>query len=189
MTANKRLGNKWTVNEVISLQREYELLEWTVNQIAEKHQRSDSSILYKLESEGFINSWNEARGFNSEKYQNSLSDVAKNDVKNDVKNVVKNVVNNVVKDEDEDEDEDEEFGGGDDNDEEYQFVEEVESDDEESEYDESEVEQLSERVWSLETSVSEISSMVKSIYSILSAKQSNNSSKRKPLRSASASAV
>ena len=156
MNANKRLGNKWTVNEVISLQREYELLEWTVQQIAEKHQRSDSSILYKLESEGFINSWNEARGFNSENYQNSLSDVVKNDVKNDVKNVVKN---------------------------------DVEDDDEESEYDETEVEQLSERVWSLETSVSEISSMVKSIYSILSAKQSNNSSKRKPLRSANANAV
>ena len=183
MNANKRLGNKWTVNEVISLQREYELLEWTVQQIAEKHQRSDSSILYKLESEGFINSWNEARGFNSENYQNSLSDVVKNDVKNDVKNVVKNDV-------EDDDDDDEEFGGGDDNDEEYQFVDEVESDDdEESEYDETEVEQLSERVWSLETSVSEISSMVKSIYSILSAKQSNNSSKRKPLRSANANAV
>ena len=183
MNVNKRLGNRWTVNEVISLQREYELLEWTVQQIAEKHQRSDSSILYKLESEGFINSWNEARGFNSENYQNSLSDV-----KNVVKNVVKNDVKNVV--EDDDDDEDEEFGGGDDNDEEYQFVEEVESDDdEESEYDETEVEQLSERVWSLETSVSEISLMVKSIYSILSAKQSNNSSKRKPLRSANANAV
>ena len=178
MNANKRLGNKWTVNEVISLQREYELLEWTVQQIAEKHQRNDTSILYKLESEGFINSWNEARGFNSENYQNSLSNVVKNDVKN------------VVEDDDDDDDEDEEFGGGDDNDEEYQFVEEVESDDdEESEYDETEVEQLSERVWSLETSVSEISSMVKSIYSILSAKQSNNSSKRKPLRSANANAV
>jgi len=64
-----RSGNKWTVNELLSLQREYELLEWTIQQIADKHQRSVEAILFKLESEGFINSWNEARGFDAEQYQ------------------------------------------------------------------------------------------------------------------------
>ena len=35
-----RHGNRWNVDEVLSLQREYELLEWTVQQIADKHKRS-----------------------------------------------------------------------------------------------------------------------------------------------------
>ena len=59
----KRHYNKWTVNEVLSLQREYELLEMTISQIATKHQRTPYSILYKLEQEGFITNWNDARGF------------------------------------------------------------------------------------------------------------------------------
>jgi hypothetical protein len=153
---NRRQGNKWTINELISLQREYELLELTVQEIAGRHQRSETAILYKLESEGLIESWNSARGFVSEDYQNSVSS---NKEQVEV----------------------EECCGGDD-DEEYQFVEEAESDDDISD-DESEVEKLTERVWSLETSVGEISSMVKNIYSMLSAKQSNK--KRKPLRNAS----
>jgi len=160
---NRRQGNKWTINELISLQREYELLELTVQEIAERHQRSETAILYKLESEGLIDSWNTARGFVSEDYQNSVSS-NKEQVNYDEAEDV------------------EECCGGDD-DEEYQFVEEAESDDDDISDDESDVEKLTERVWSLETSVGEISSMVKNIYSMLSAKQSNK--KRKPLRNAS----
>jgi hypothetical protein len=164
---NRRQGNKWTINELISLQREYELLELTVQEIAERHQRSETAILYKLESEGLIDSWNTARGFVSEDYQNSVSS-NKEQVNYDEAEDV------------------EECCGGDD-DEEYQFVEEAESDDDDISDDESDVEKLTERVWSLETSVSEISSMVKSIYSMLSAKQSNK--KRKPLRNTSTSSA
>jgi HD superfamily phosphohydrolase len=164
---NRRRGNKWTINELISLQREYELLELTVQEIAEKHQRTETAILYKLESEGLIESWNNARGFVSDDYQNSV-----------------NSANNEQVDYDESQDVEEQVGG-DDDDEEYQFVEDAESDDDEISDDESEVEKLTERVWSLETSVSEISSMVKNIYSMLSAKQSNK--KRKPLRNTSTS--
>ena len=157
---NRRQGNKWTINELISLQREYELLELTVQEIAERHQRSETAILYRLESEGLIDSWNSARGFVSQDYQNSVSSANKEQV--------------------------EECCGGDD-DEDYQFVDEAESDDDDISDDESEVEKLTERVWSLETSVGEISSMVKNIYSMLSAKQSNK--KRKPLRNASATSA
>ena len=64
-----RYGNRWTVNETLSLQREYELLEWSVYKIAEKHQRTVMAIMSKLQKENFIESWNEARGFNSEEYQ------------------------------------------------------------------------------------------------------------------------
>ena len=41
-TMNKRAGNKWTINEILQLQREYELLEWTIQQIAEKHDSNPS---------------------------------------------------------------------------------------------------------------------------------------------------
>lgn len=68
----KRSGFKWSVNELLSLQREYELLEWTVQQIAEKHERSVEAILFCLESEGFISSWNTARGYNQIDYQNAI---------------------------------------------------------------------------------------------------------------------
>ena len=156
---NRRQGNKWTINELLSLQREYELLEFTVQQIADKHERSETAILYKLESEGLIDSWNDARGFNSENYQKDTTFSKEQDV--DVDQEV----------------------GGDDNDEEYQFEEEDDEDDISD--DDIEVEKLTERVWSLETSVSEISSMVKNIYSILSGKETNKVSKRKPLRNAS----
>jgi hypothetical protein len=49
-----RNGYKWNVNELLNLQREYELLELTVQEIALLHKRSTSAILYKLEAESFI---------------------------------------------------------------------------------------------------------------------------------------
>lgn len=42
---SRRQGNKWTINETLALQREYELLGWDVEKIANKHQRSVTSIL------------------------------------------------------------------------------------------------------------------------------------------------
>lgn len=71
-----RANNKWTVNEILSLQREYELLGMDIFQIALKHQRSPKAILYKLEAEMIINNWNEARGytrFSIEENINNLS--------------------------------------------------------------------------------------------------------------------
>ena len=163
----RRQGNKWTINELLSLQREYELLELTVQQIAEKHERSETAILYKLDSEGLIDSWNDARGFNSEDYQNDVNKESSSNLE-----------------------EDQEFGGDDDDDEDYQFEDhDQDKDDDDISDDESEVDKLTERVWSLETSVSEISSMVKNIYSILSGKDTNNQTnkKRKPLRTSTSS--
>jgi hypothetical protein len=52
MTDCKRHGKRWTTSEVLNLQREYELLNWSVQDIAAKHQRSVDSILYKLHAEG-----------------------------------------------------------------------------------------------------------------------------------------
>ena len=54
-TTPKRHGNKWNVNELIALQREFELLNMSVQEIATKHQRTEDSILYRIEQEGFVN--------------------------------------------------------------------------------------------------------------------------------------
>ena len=168
MNANKRNGNRWTVNELLSLQREYELLEWTVQQIAVKHQRTERAILFRLESEGIITSWNDARGFDMESYKASIED--------DI--VTEDCVCNEESCEDDDE---EDHCGGDDNDSEYFGEEdEDEDDDDESQCDDaSEVEKLSERVWSLETAVTDIKDMVQHLFNNL---VSSNQKKLKPLR-------
>ena len=157
MNTAKRNGNRWTINELLSLQREYELLEWTFQQIAVKHQRTERAILFRLESEGIIDSWDDARGFN---------------IENDVTNVF--VCNQeLCEDEDEDEvreccDNDSEYNDDDDND-----------DDESVCDDASEVEKLSERVWGLETAVTDIKDMVQHLFNNL---VSTNQKKTKSLR-------
>ena len=63
MSNYTRHGKRWTINELLSLQREYELLEFPVDTIALNHQRTVNSILFKLQEEGLISTWDEARGF------------------------------------------------------------------------------------------------------------------------------
>jgi TATA-binding protein-associated factor Taf7 len=175
MNTNKRNGNRWTVNELLSLQREYELLEWNIQQIAEKHQRTERAILFRLESEGIITSWNDARGFDMESYKASIEeDLVTGDC-------VCNEESCVDDDVDDDEVEDQECC---DNDSEYVADEEDQDDDddddeEEEEDDVSEVEKLSERVWSLETAVTDIKDMVQHLFNNL---VSSSQKKRKPLR-------
>ena len=180
MNANKRNGNRWTVNELLSLQREYELLEWNVQQIAEKHQRTERAILFRLESEGIITSWNAARGFDMESYKASIEE-----------DCVCNEESCVDDEEQEDQDccdEEQEDQDCCDDDEDYVADEEEEEDedeeeDEEDEEDASEVEKLSERVWSLETAVTDIKDMVQHLFNNL---VSSNQKKRKPLRNSTA---
>ena len=63
MQHHNRANKRWNINEVIRLQREYELLELSVDEIATRHERSVDGIAYKLKSEGFIESLEDARGF------------------------------------------------------------------------------------------------------------------------------
>ena len=53
MSTNNRSGFRWNVNEVLSLQREFELLGMSINEIAEKHKRTPNAIMFKLDQEGF----------------------------------------------------------------------------------------------------------------------------------------
>jgi CCR4-NOT transcriptional regulation complex NOT5 subunit len=59
----RRHNKKWTNDEVQTLQREYELLELSVEEIADAHERTCFSILHKLEKEGIIDRWENARGW------------------------------------------------------------------------------------------------------------------------------
>ena len=51
-TTYKRNGFKWNVNELLSLQREFELLDWSIDQMAESHKRTPNAIMFKLDQEG-----------------------------------------------------------------------------------------------------------------------------------------
>ena len=59
-----RANLRWTINEILSLQRQYELLQLPVEEIAMLHKRSVKSILYKLQSEEFIDSSEFMKMFN-----------------------------------------------------------------------------------------------------------------------------
>ncbi len=155
MSTYKRHGNRWTINEILSLQREYELLEWTIQEIAYKHQRSVRAILCKLEAEGFIGSWDNARGFNSKEYQN--------------------ICDGAIDEEESAVDFDDE------NDTDYSEDEDEDTDDETLSIDdkESDVDRLTERVWNLETSVKDIGTMVSKMFNSWVTKKAT---KREPLR-------
>ena len=179
MNAHKRKGKSRTINELLSLQREYERLEQNIQQIAEKHQRTERAILFRLESEGIITSWNAARGFDMESYKASIEeDVVTEDCDCNEESCV-----DEDEDEDEDEDDDQEDQECCDNDSEYVDEEDEEADEEDEEDsvcdDASEVEKLSDRVWSLETAVTDIKDMVQHLFNNL---VSSNQKKRKPLR-------
>jgi len=53
MSTCKRHRKKWSINEILSLQREHELLNLDLQTIANKHSRSINSIIHKLFAEGF----------------------------------------------------------------------------------------------------------------------------------------
>lgn len=50
-----RTGKTWTINECLQLQREHELLGWTIDEIAIKHKRTPNAIMYKIVKEEFEN--------------------------------------------------------------------------------------------------------------------------------------
>jgi len=138
----KRHYNRWTVNEILSLQREYELLEMTVKQISLKHQRSVYAILYKLELEGFIDSWGDARGFDecddTLEYKVCTSQMSEN---SDVLTLDDTHKMNSKLDDD----------------------------------NVSNVDKLTERIWNLETTVNDISGMVKQMFdNMVSSKSKKN---------------
>ena len=84
---SKRSGNRWTVNECLQLQREFELLNLSVNEIAANHKRTPNAIMFKLDQEGFAN------------YNVLSSNYNKLNPK--IKEVVFNVKKNIIEEEEE----------------------------------------------------------------------------------------
>ena len=129
-----RCGYRWTIKEILDLQREYELLEWTIQEIATKHKRTVRAILCRLEDERFINSWQEARGIENYNFMDSNSNIDNKSVSEcDSELNTENCVN--------------------------------------------EVEQLTNRIWNLETDVGEIKYLVKEMFEAMCKEK-----KTKPLR-------
>lgn len=54
-----RNGYKWSVNECLQLEREYDLLKMSVPEMALKHNRTLNAIMFKLQAEGLC-SYNQA---------------------------------------------------------------------------------------------------------------------------------
>jgi hypothetical protein len=164
MSTCKRHGKKWTTNEVLNLQREYELLNLTIEQIADKHERTIDSILFKLHSEGLTPSLYEANRYSKKTNKKKVQMQTKVQTKVD---------------EDEDEDVSDIDSSSDYDDNEESDI----SDDEDISVD-ANMNSLSERVWSLETNVVEISSMVKQMFDNMTMmnKSKSKSKKLAPLR-------
>jgi hypothetical protein len=47
-----RIGKRWNINECLNLQREFELLTLSIEEIAIKHKRTPNAIMCKLHEEG-----------------------------------------------------------------------------------------------------------------------------------------
>jgi hypothetical protein len=165
MATQKRTGKRWSVSEVLSLQREFELLGWSVQKIADKHQRTVNAILFKLDAEGFApynSTFNKVEKSVSINKKVELLYESDSDFESDADSSSDYEVSEVDFKEDDD------------------IVSELVSDALDYVCDSSTaVDTLSDRVWSLETSVNQIGEMVKQVFDQLAAKKTK---KLAPLR-------
>lgn len=144
--STRRNGFRWTINETLALQREYELLGMCIHEIAVRHERTIEAILFRLEKEGFITHQSTARGYNT--WVKACLDE------------VKSYQGEYHQD-----------AQGDDEDDDDMYISET---DEASEIDEvsqmddvSEIDKLSDRVWTLEEGLNDIKDMVTKIFNSL----------------------
>ena len=94
-----RRGFRWTTNECLQLQREYELLGLSIDEIAQRHQRTPQAIMFKLDQEGFAD-YNVVY----ESYYNLNNETPVSNLKNEF---VSNLADDEEQDEEQDEDEEE----------------------------------------------------------------------------------
>ena len=153
MSLPYRHNFKWNINELLSLQREYELLEMTIQDIADRHERSVDAILYRLQQEGFIETWVDARGY-QEYAKNFDYVVGSLDSGINAYDYGEDVVEDVN-----DKDSDYHYSEAE---EDYDEGDEVEDDVSE---DDENYENLSQRVWGLETAVTDIKDMIGTLLS------------------------
>ena len=152
MSLPYRHNFKWNINELLSLQREYELLEMTIQEIASKHERTIEAILYRLQKEGLIETWIDATGY--QEYSKTFpylvgsldSGINTYDYEEDVDGTDDDYVNE--KDSD------------------YQDEEASDvSEDDENYEDNYDISNLSQRVWTLETALTDVKDMIGTLLS------------------------
>lgn len=155
-TTYSRNGLKWSVNETLSLQREFELLEWDIDTIAQKHKRTPNAIMYKLDGEGLA----DYNVLYSNYYElNSSMPVTRKT----------STLNNLLS---EDEDNESDYYYDEDEDEEYL---DTGNDEDDEDVEEDEIANLSERVEGLEEGIFEIKNMIKELMNSFLNKNSNES--------------
>jgi hypothetical protein len=143
MSAIRRNGFRWTINETLALQREYELLQMSIQEIAVKHDRSVAAILFRLEKEGFVSHQTLARGY-QDWVDSCLAEVKRYQ------------------------------------DEYHQDAQEDDTGDYGSELDDdvSDLDKLSDRVWTLESSVNDIKDMVSQILTSITPRRYSTSQQK-----------
>jgi len=153
MTMPYRHNFKWNVNELLSLQREYELLEMTIQDIAIKHERSIDAILFRLQKEGFIETWIDARGY--QEYSKTLPYLAGS---------LDSGINAYDYDEDVTDDD-----LANDKDSDYEEENEISEDDENYEdEDEYDIYNVNQRIWGLENAIKDIKGVINKLLSRIS---------------------
>ncbi len=162
MTTYRRANAKWTINECLRLEREFDLLKLSIDEIATLHERSAQSIMYKLDSEGLAD-YN-VLAVCGTNYQLRVSDINNQDSNQD------------EEDEDEDEDEkdsddssdyEEELAG--DNDDAASEVSDLEEDEEDKEeYDRFNIRQQ------INILSKQLANLTAIVYKVLSPKQGGN---------------
>ena len=164
MSTHSRNNFKWGVQEILSLQREFQLLNLSIDEIAKKHKRTPRAIMLKLDKEGMAN-------YNSlyTHYYESTRLIPDDGIKMEI---VSQDDDSEYQEGEEGGGEQEEEGGGDDDDSEY-IDEENENeseyygdDDEECEDDE---DPLTKRVAKLESDIKEILESLKDLSSKIKA--------------------
>ena len=153
MTMPYRHNFKWNVNELLSLQREYELLEMTIQDIANKHERSIDAVLFRLQKEGFIETWIDARGY--QEYSKTLPYLAGS---------LDSSINAYDYDEDVTDDD-----LANDKDSDYEEENEISEDDENYEHeDEYDIYNVNQRIWGLENAIKDIKCVINKLLSRIS---------------------
>ena len=99
-----RANAKWTVNECLRLEREFDLLKLSVQEIALLHDRSPNAIMYKLDAEGLAD-YNDVF-INRQALKQPLKVSTKDESETELDD---DDTSNYQEDDDDDDDEEEEF--------------------------------------------------------------------------------
>lgn len=178
----RRTGNKWNVNELLSLQREYELLEMDIHDIAARHQRTPWAIIFKLKAEGFISHLKEAKGSKNlllNLYEKKKDDVVSSSDSDSDSDYEDEDDDSVSSSSDSDYEDDISVSSSsdteDEQDDEDQEDDEEDDDDEKNLEVDNKINNITKRVWDLETTVKGISAIVKLLFASFLSKPTNNS--------------